>query len=419
MNAYTALLRRIFAATTNRGCRLGLTTSKELSRLSGNPENAFPSIHIAGTNGKGSVSVKIAAALQKAGYTTGLYTSPHISSYRERIRINGELISEADAARIADQLYHLAGTALSPTFFELTTALAFSYFAEKKVDAAVIETGLGGRLDATNILTPELSVITSISLDHTELLGTDLAGIAREKGGIIKAKVPVVLGPHVPYDHLMELIQANETTYHQVPGAFATYDAENSATAAMALSLLQKKFSLTQEAIAYGLSTRPPCRMQQVSQDPLVVLDVAHNPNGIERLFNSIHNTYNPAKVRIVTGISANKDVHGCLAALKDKASGIHLVCSSGERGVSPQELYEKAIQTGIQKDQVIPHATIQEGIDSAFQIAKSKNELLLICGTFFIMAAARRYFGFQDPTDPVEVHEKFVVKDFFPYALG
>ncbi len=419
MNSYTSLLQRIFAATTNRGCRLGLTTSKELSRLSGNPENAFPSIHIAGTNGKGSVSLKIAAALQKAGYTTGLYTSPHISSYRERIRINGELISEADAARIAEQLYSLAGTTLSPTFFELTTALAFSYFAEKQVDAAVIETGLGGRLDATNILSPEVSVITSISLDHTELLGTDLASIAKEKGGIIKANVPVVLGPNVPYEHLKELIQANETTCHQVSGTFATYDAENSATAGMALSLLQKKFSLAQEAIAYGLSVRPPCRMQQVSQDPLVILDVAHNPNGIERLLNTIHNTYKPVKLRIVTGISANKDVQGCLSALKDQASGIHLVCATGERGVPSQELYEKAIQIGIHKERVMPHTTIEEGIHSAYQLAKRENELLLICGTFFIMAAARRYFGFQDPTDSTEVHEKFVVKDFFPYAFG
>ncbi len=175
----------------------GLLNTRKLDRHFGHPHRKFRTIHVAGTNGKGSVSHTLAALLQAAGYKTGLYTSPHLMDFRERIRVNGKMISEAAVVDFVERERNFFEP-LHPSFFELTTALAFNFFAEEEVDVAVIEVGLGGRLDCTNIITPELSVITNISLDHTQFLGDTLEKIAAEKAGIIKKGVPVVIGEALP-----------------------------------------------------------------------------------------------------------------------------------------------------------------------------------------------------------------------------
>ena len=182
--AYLDLIQHLLTVNLEAGIKLGLQNVERLQEILHYPDRSFTSIHVAGTNGKGSVCIKVARALEKAGYRTGLYTSPHISSFRERIRINGKMITEEAVESILPPLFKVIEEAGIPaTFFEITTFLAFLYFAREKVDFAVLETGLGGRLDATNIVSPCLSVITSISLDHTEILGGSCEEIAHEKGG--------------------------------------------------------------------------------------------------------------------------------------------------------------------------------------------------------------------------------------------
>lgn len=196
---YQDLLKKLFAVNLHGGIKLGLKNIQQLNQLLGNPIAQFKSIHVAGTNGKGSVVTKIAKGLEEEGFRVGLYTSPHISCFRERIKINGRMIDEASVTSILERIFNvIEQEKIAATFFEITTALAFLYFAKQRVDFAVLETGLGGRLDATNIVTPLLSIITSISLEHVEQLGETIDAIASEKAGIIKPNIPVLIGPCVP-----------------------------------------------------------------------------------------------------------------------------------------------------------------------------------------------------------------------------
>ena len=196
---YQTFINRLFAINLHGGMKLGLKNMETLNAMLGTPTQHFKCIHVAGTNGKGSVVYKIAKSLEKEGLRVGLYTSPHISSFRERIQINGQLIDESSVVAGLSRIFEEIDKSKIPaTFFEITTALALKYFADQKVDYVVLETGLGGRLDATNIVTPVLSIITSISLEHTEYLGSTLEAIAKEKGGIIKPYVPIFIGPRVP-----------------------------------------------------------------------------------------------------------------------------------------------------------------------------------------------------------------------------
>ena len=197
--SYQMLLEKLFQVNLHGGIKLNLNNMQCLQTFFQYPDRNFPSIHVAGTNGKGSVCLKMAKAFEHAGYRVGLYTSPHLSCFRERIQINGQMISEDATCHFLSSIFEaLHSQDIPATFFEITTCLAFLYFAQEKVDMAVFETGLGGRLDATNVLIPCLSIITSIALDHTEILGQTCEEIAFEKAGIIKEGIPVVIGPHVP-----------------------------------------------------------------------------------------------------------------------------------------------------------------------------------------------------------------------------
>jgi dihydrofolate synthase/folylpolyglutamate synthase len=206
MSSYEALVRQLFNVSRFSGMKLGLTNTEKLAALLGMPHTKFRSVHVTGTNGKGSVCTKIASGLQMAGLKVGLYTSPHISSFRERVSINGELISEQEVVLHLSRVMSLAQEHNIPaTFFELTTLMAFCHFAQRNVEYAVVEVGIGGRLDATNIISPDLSVLTSIGLDHTDILGPTVEHITREKSGIIKQNAPAVIGPSVPRDIVREV----------------------------------------------------------------------------------------------------------------------------------------------------------------------------------------------------------------------
>ena len=339
----------------------------------GHPEKAFSSIHVAGTNGKGSVTLKMAKALQMRGYKVGLYTSPHISSQRERIRINDELVDEEwflkEKAKVPEKL----------TFFEQMTILAFLYFAEKNVDYAVIETGLGGRLDATNVILPKLSVITSIDLDHTQLLGSTIDQIAFEKGGIIKELVPLIVGPTANLKVLENLASEKRAPFIPVEGPFASYDEENSVVAQKALGLL-----IDNPPNLIGL--KPPCRLEKIQN---VVLDVAHNPAGMKRLFQEI----NPSVA--VVGLSEDKDLKGVLTVLKAKVLEVHFVKTPLSRGADP-ELLKQIWETLPGDEPAFVYQTIEEG----FLVAKGRGKPLVVTGSFYIMAPVRRLLGVIEPFD-------------------
>ena len=386
----------------------------------GNPQDKFKSIHVGGTNGKGSTSHMLAAVLQQAGYKTGLYTSPHLKDFRERIRINGEMISESFVTSFTAAQQDLIES-ISPSFFEVTVAMAFEYFAVEKVDVAIIEVGLGGRLDSTNIINPELSVITNISLDHTNLLGNTLAEIASEKAGIIKHGVPVVIGERQEevadiftdkaHQNLSELVFANTTlsvadVHRQDSFLVAsvdegqnrlfknlkldltgTYQLKNMLTVIESVKVLnQRGFHIPDAAVFSALEntvqlTGLQGRWQVLSEHPLVICDTGHNIAGIQEVLENISATkYN--QLHIVIGMLKDKDVTSVLKLLPTTAK--YYFCQPDlERAMPANELAEKASEFHL-------YGQVYENVNSALTAAKNKantDDLIFIGGSTFIVA--------------------------------
>lgn len=332
----------------------GLYNTYELDQHFGHPHTAYKTIHIAGTNGKGSCSHTLAAILQEAGYKVGLYTSPHLVDFRERIRVNGDPISEQRVIDFVEQ-ERAFFEPLNPSFFELTTALALLYFKEQQVDVAIIEVGLGGRLDCTNIITPVLSLITNISFDHTQFLGNTLAQIASEKAGIIKPHVPVVIGETVPETRNVFEEKATEC---KAPIYFATdvpevisskvcqtggrnyitqhfgnlhgqlggeYQERNANTVLKALSLLQKIFNITPNNIVRGFAnvttlTGLRGRWEKLRENPVVICDTGHNVAGWKWLAPQIKSAV-CRKLRLIFGMVDDKDVETVIKLLPKNAT--------------------------------------------------------------------------------------------------
>lgn len=386
----------------------------------GNPQQQFKTIHIAGTNGKGSTSHMLAAILQKAGYKTGLYTSPHLKDFRERIRINGQMVTESFVTDFVAQQQQLIEE-ISPSFFEVTVAMAFSYFAEEQVDVAIIEVGLGGRLDSTNIITPELSLITNISLDHTLLLGHTLAAIAYEKAGIIKPHIPVIVGEkqeetlQVFIDKAAgtssKLLFANEVL--QVAGTFrkdgflytsvfqgpdciykdlkldltGSYQLKNLLSVVQAVITLREiGFPIADDAVFSALeSTRTLTglrgRWDILSENPLVICDTGHNIAGIHEVLENISAT--PHKnLLVVMGMLKDKDITSVLALLPKEAR--YYFCQPDlERAMPVAELAKQAAAMGLKGE---AFATVALALTAAKNTAGS-DDLIFIGGSTFVVA--------------------------------
>lgn len=406
--SYNELIKKLFNVNLFSGMKLGLKNCQLLQELLDFPDHSYKIVHIAGTNGKGSVSTKIAVGLQAAGYRVGLFTSPHISSFRERIRINGHMISEQDTVDILSQLFNLIEKNNIPaTFFEITTFLALLYFKKEKVDFAVLETGLGGRLDATNIVTPILSVITSISIDHAEILGSTIEEIAKEKGGIIKPHIPVLIGPHVPHRTIEEMANQNKSPLYQVTETSSTFEEENRTLAKKALELLAKEHEISNEAIAQGLEGRQPCRFEYFAQPCPLLLDVAHNPDGLMALFKATHLVFGKVPLRILFGLSKSKDVHQCIKILAENGHQFHLVEAPNGRGAPVSLLKSELLNQKIKEKQIHIDNTIPQSVNMAIEQAKKNNELLVICGSFFIMSQVRQTLGINEPIDSIDMNER------------
>lgn len=376
---YDQTLKELFA--TPRKIKLDLANIEfALDRLH-HPERNYCAVHVAGTNGKGSVSVKIAKGLELSGFRTGLFTSPHISTFRERIQVNGKMISER---KVVDLYAVIHSLSIPLTFFEIATLMSLLYFSEERVNWAVFETGIGGRLDATNCLLPKLSVITSIALDHTEILGETLEQIAKEKGGIIKLGIPVVIGPRVPFTIIEEIALSKQSALKVAPQSGTTFEDENNAISKTAMQLL----NIPSPFIAKALDSRPPCRMEEIRSPNYlfpVILDVAHNPDGFEALFRYVE------KLPVIVGLSESKDLRGCLEILCKKASHLYLVQAKSVRAASREELV-KILDELAYKDY-----TCCDSVKEALSLVSSK---VIICGTFYIMAEARKALGLSYPED-------------------
>jgi dihydrofolate synthase / folylpolyglutamate synthase len=399
-----------------------LTNTIALSNLLNQPEKRFKSVHIAGTNGKGSTSHMLAAILQQAGYKVGLYTSPHLKDFRERIRINGKMIDEATVVQFVTQHMEQVKT-IEPSFFEWTVALCFDYFANQQVDIAIIETGLGGRLDSTNIITPQLSVITNIGWDHMDMLGDTLAKIATEKAGIIKQNVPVVIGEFQPevFPIFEEKALANNTScvlaanliglknltltnnlfqadvdvdgkpYLQklVCDLTGIYQQHNIKTVIAALlQLVHMGYHISTAHIRDGLAnvkltTGLAGRWQVLQQQPLIIADTGHNVNGIEYVLNQLkQQTFK--QLRMVIGMVKDKDINKVLGLLPKEAV-YYFTQAAIPRALPASELAIQAAQTGLY-GQVYP--SVQEAKEAAKRDAHI-DDLIFIGGSTFIVAEA------------------------------
>lgn len=390
---YQEILKKLYELTVKKNMRLELGPIREAHKAMGSPAFSFPSIHIAGTNGKGSTACKIAECFALEGFQVGLYTSPHIETFRERIQINGRLISKKEAQEKLLELLSLIDRGRLPplSFFEITTLLSFMHFKERKVDLAVIETGLGGRLDATNIIHPILSVITSIGLDHTKYLGATLDAIAGEKAGIIKEGVPVILGPNASYPSILQRANRQQAPIIFLPRKnYESFEEENRETARACLSWLSKSYSLAKEKIDEAVLFTPNCRFEihQASQAN-IVLDAAHNPPAFFELIKALKARFYQPSFRFIVGFSHDKNVSECLEAIIPCAKHIHLVEAKNPRAAKAEELSRVLLAKQFKENSV--DINISVAVEKALSIVDEENEVIVITGSFYIMAEAKQ----------------------------
>jgi dihydrofolate synthase/folylpolyglutamate synthase len=423
--------------TRNTAESFDLGRMRRLMQALGDPQQAYPSIHIAGTKGKGSVAALCAAALQSAGYRVGLYTSPHLWDFCERIQVDGQPIPHADLIALVDELRPQIEAQAGLTTFEISTALAFIYFARRGATAAVIEVGLGGRLDATNVIQPTVSVITSLSLDHTAILGDTLAEIAAEKGGIIKSGSPLVCaaqkhearavleriatergvpltqtGRDVHFTGLEHNLdgqtlmvwkadeQARMDAYLEGAGDWQPrllripllgyHQVENAALAWTALDTArQSGLAITDEDIRAGFALAHwPGRFEVLRRTPPVVVDSAHNRDSALRLRQALDDYFPGMPVTLVFGASEDKDIEGMLAELAPRVQLVIATRSIHPRAIQPEQLVEMVHQAG-RPCRVA--ATVEEALDRALESAEQNNGLALAAGSIFIAAGARQ----------------------------
>ena len=411
----------MFSRIGSAAYKKDLQNTIELCESLGNPYNKFKTIHIAGTNGKGSTSHMLAAILQESGYKTGLYTSPHLKDFRERIRINGEMIDESFIVDFVERTKELSEK-IKPSFFELTVAMAFNYFAEKEIDIAVIETGMGGLLDSTNVIIPILSVITNIGYDHQQLLGNTLPEIAMQKAGIIKENVPVVIGEtnadtrkvfietankkNAPIffaedNYIVEYIEpAGNLLLCNVKnietniveklrlGLTGLYQAKNACTVIAAVNELRSlSIEIPEAALHNGVEnvktlTGLQGRWEILQNHPIIIADAAHNRDGMQQVITHLYTAYPKAKLHFILGFVKDKNISDILKLLPDDAtyyfSNAHI-----PRALTFTELKEAGNAAGLTGE---GFDDVNEAINNA-KAAADEADVIMICGSFYLIA--------------------------------
>ena len=410
----------MFERQGGSGYKEGLTNTLLLDEHLGHPHQAYPTIHVAGTNGKGSCSHTIAAILQQCGYKVGLYTSPHLVDFRERIRINGEMIPEENVVQFIDT-YKEKFEQMELSFFEMTVGMAFDYFSKEKVDIAIVEVGMGGRLDSTNLITPELSIITNIDFDHMKFLGDTRAKIAYEKAGIIKPNIPVVIGEthpeteqvfidkakechspiyfadqvfdcdkiHIESDIVQKYdIWKNSELYMEALELplMGNYQQKNLTTVMCALDLLRDKFNLSEDDIRDGIgrvirNTHLMGRWQILNRDPLTIADTGHNVAGITEVVKQLAEM-NYEKLHFVLGMVNDKDIDSVLQLLPHGAE--YYFCKADiPRGLDANILAQKAFDMGLR-------GQVFESVSHAYRSAVNNahfDDVVFIGGSNFTVA--------------------------------
>lgn len=426
---YAQVLKEIYDLNLFVPNKTNLNAITYSCELFNHPESSFKSIHVAGTNGKGSVCKKISSSLISSGYKVGVFTSPHISSFRERILINNQKISKEYLISEYPQIHSITQKAkCNLTYFEFITLLAFIYFRDMKIDFGVIEVGMGGDLDATNVINPLISVITSIGYDHMDYLGHTLEKISEHKAGIIKRNRPVVLGSDIPTKNIFytRASELNAKVY-KVNRIGTNYDIENQKTALLAMETLKSLYpftfsNLSQKAMSDGIKERPECRMQNVfeclpSSRQLykgrveeLYLDAGHNPPAFKNMLSLLKNKYPHNKLRAICCFSRNKDIEKMFDYLDIFADKVNFLNIKHSRLASYQQMIEMAKGRSKEKYEDLNQATMTNGdIKKIMSSVGSNNELVIICGSFFIMKEIRQFFGFEDEKDPNELNESFI----------
>jgi len=409
----------MFSKSGAKAYKADLTNTLALCNFLGNPQDKLKTIHIAGTNGKGSVSHMLAAILQENGYKTGLYTSPHLKDFRERIKINGKMVSKSFLIDFVEKTKTISEK-IKPSFFELTFVMALDYFVHKKVDVAVIETGLGGRLDSTNVITPLLSVITNISYDHMDILGNTLEKIAYEKAGIIKKNIPVVIGETIlktkpvfqkKAEEMNSEISFASERYKLISSVYKTnsldleisdklnekkekyslglnglYQQKNILTVLLAANFLKSKFSLKTEKIKTAISNVKKLtglfgRWEVIHEKPTVVLDVAHNEDGIKQLMRHIHEL-NFENLHIIFGMVKDKKIEKVLCQFPKNAN-YYFTKAQNPRALSEKELMNIAKRFKLNGNS---YPEVNLALKTSMANA-SKKDLIIVCGSVFVIA--------------------------------
>jgi dihydrofolate synthase/folylpolyglutamate synthase len=415
-SAYQEELSRLYSLE-KYGIKFGLSKTSNLLRAFGDPHRGQRYIHIAGTNGKGSVGAMLESILLKSGLAVGFYTSPHLVSFTERFRINKVGIDRDQAAALMHEVYGVTDQREPPTFFEMTTAMALLYFARRKVDVGIIEVGMGGRLDATNIIIPMVSVITNIGLDHSQFLGTTIMDIAREKGGIIKAGIDMVTaasqGPvkrlfqslceergapfwSLGHDARYRRLASGLLNYYGVKerytdltlGLKGRFQCRNAALCLLALEILKGKgIAVSEEDIRLGLSDPFwPGRLEIVSSRPAIVLDGAHNIPAMRSLADSIKRDFDFKDLILVVGISADKAISRILTEILPLASRVIFTRPAYYRAAEPQRLLKAAEELGW-------HGEVRTPLSAAIERARNladESDLILITGSLFTVGEAK-----------------------------
>ncbi len=399
-----------------------LNNTKGLCKFLGNPEKQIKTVHIAGTNGKGSVSHMLAAIFQQCGYRTGLYTSPHLKDFRERIKVNGQMIDKKFVSAFVKKTQNITDE-IKPSFFELTFAMSLDYFAQQKVDIAIIETGLGGRLDSTNVITPLLSIITNIGYDHMDILGNTLRKIAKEKAGIIKKNIPVVIGESLPetknvfttradklnaplffaqqqfrivatnysHQHLEIIVRNNNRSEDKyLFDLNGIYQQNNLLTVLTCIPILKKTFSLPNKKIKTALQNVKKLtglygRWEIILPNPFVVLDVAHNQDGMRQLLLQVNKCkYN--QLHIVIGMVKDKDITKMIAQLPSDAQ-YYFTQAQLPRALSSVDL--KKIAEGYYL-KGHSYSSVNSAVKSALNAA-SPDDMVLVCGSIFVVGEVNK----------------------------
>ena len=395
-------------------CKPGLARITALCRALGDPQKGLRFIHVAGTNGKGSTSAMLASILQKAGYRTGLYTSPYIRTFCERIRVDGENIPQNTLATLTERIRPIADKmADKPTEFELITALAFEHFYQSKCDVVVLEVGLGGRLDSTNVIeNTALSIITGIDFDHTALLGNTIEEIAAEKAGIIKEGRPVLFGggKGAAYDTVCAVAQEKNAPFCVVDRSsyvqketsldgtifdythytdlhlplLGAYQPYNATLVLTAIELLREQgFAIDEQAVRQGLAAvRWPARFELLSRDPVILYDGGHNPEGVRAAVASVQSYFGTQKVNLLSGVMADKDRAEMIDTMKPIVAHAFAVTPNNPRALAAEDYAAQLVSHGIP---ATPCASVVEGVRAAIESSQKEGIPILCLGSLYL----------------------------------